>query len=72
MSVDTKKIRAYIEDYASLVGRDHMLKDTMGVRGAALVELLDVYEAAKQVVEDDDDYGRVLQGDLDKLKELFK
>jgi hypothetical protein len=50
VTVDTKKIREYFEDYARLVGREHALKATIGVRGVNLVELLDVYDRAQKAL----------------------
>lgn len=51
MSVDTKKIRAYVEEYLSYAhgsDRERGLKATMGVRAGDLLQLLDVYDVAQR------------------------
>lgn len=44
MTVDTKKLRRHMEEWAEVWGAERALVETFGVKGAELVELLDVYE----------------------------
>lgn len=46
MSVNTRKYRRHMAEYARLWPSEHVDRESMGVRGADLRQLLDVYDAA--------------------------